>query len=106
MKYLRIIAVLLLSPIVFAQSNPLENKGAGATVSAIHVLDVTPNDGCTVLVEPNRAIWVGAAGNLRVKTWAGETVTIVGIQDGSLLPLVIQCVLSTGTTATSIQVWW
>ena len=107
MKLALAVVAILLSAVASAQVNPFENKGAAATVPAIHVMNINaPSDACTTFLSPNRAIWVGSAGNLAVKTFAGENVIIVGVPNGSLLPLVIQCVLSTGTTATSIQIWW
>lgn len=106
-KLLVAIIALALIAVAYAQVNPFENKGAGATVPAIHVMDVTPNNNCNdQFAQPNRGIWVGASGNLRVQTYGGETLTIVGIQSGTLLPLVVKCIYSTSTTATSIQIWW
>ena len=99
--------MFLIPLLVFAQVNPLENKGAAATVSAIHIQNVVPSDTCNQqFAQPNRALWIGGAGNVRVKTWGGQTVTIVGVAAGSLLPIVVQCVFSTSTTATNIQIWW
>ena len=49
-----------------------------------------------------RAVYVGGAGNLAVITSRGETVTFINVQDGTLLPIRIRQVLSSGTTATSI----
>src|SRR3990167_3224603 len=101
MKWLVIIA-LAASFTANAQINPFENKGAGATVPAYRIVEVSPNNNFTFTGEPNRAIWVGGAGNLQVQTQNGETVTIVGVVAGTLLPLSVKRVLSTNTTATSI----
>ena len=104
---LLIIALLAISFAASAQQNPFANQGASATVPAISVTNVTPSDNCgDQFSQPNRAFWVGATGNVRVKTWADQVLTIVGVQAGSLIPLVVKCVFETGTTATSIQVWW
>ena len=108
MKYL-LTLVLALSLTASAQTtdyNPFVNQGAGATVVATRAQSITPNDGCTVLTTPNRAIWVGVEGNLRVKTYGGDTVIFVGVGAGSLIPISIQCVLSTSTTATNILILW
>lgn len=98
---------VVIATVAYAQINPFTNQGAGATVSAYRILDVTPSDTCNdQFGQPNRAVWVGGAGDLRIKTYGGDTRTIVGITAGSLLPIVVACVYSTSTTATSIQVWW
>lgn len=49
-----------------------------------------------------RALWVGGAGNLAVITSVGETVTFVGVQAGTLIPMRVKRVLTAGTTATSL----
>lgn len=68
---------------------------------------VTPTD--NTAIETTRAVWVGGAGNLVVKfadnsapTTAGGTVTLVGVAAGTLLPIQVNCINSTSTTATSI----
>ena len=106
MKWIAI-ALLAVAFTASAQQNPFANQGAAATVPAINVLRVVPSDNCNdQFPQPNRALWVGVAGNVRVRTYADQDITIVGIQAGSLLPVVVKCVFSTGTTATDIQVWW
>ena len=68
---------------------------------AEHMFEVTPNDS-TELANATRAVYVGGAGDLKIKAVGGETVTLVGVAAGSLLPLRVVQILSTGTTATSI----
>ena len=97
---------ICVAAVAWAQVNPLENKGAGATVPAYRIVPVSPDNNFTFTGEPNRAIWVGGAGNLAVQTLNGETVTIVGVNAGALIPLSVRRVLSTNTTATSIQLWY
>lgn len=61
---------------------------------------VTPTDG---LVLPRfRALWVGGAGNVAIRTLRGTTVTISGVVAGTLIPVYGDIVLATGTTATLI----
>lgn len=48
------------------------------------------------------ALWVGGAGDMSVETAGGDTVTFVGIQAGSLVPIEVKKVRSTSTTATDI----
>lgn len=60
---------------------------------------ITPSDATT---QRAASLWVGAAGNVAVKTEDGTTLTFVGAQAGSIIPVKTLQVLSTGTTATSI----
>lgn len=65
---------------------------------------VTPSDG-TDLTFRTRALFVGGAGNIVVSI-GGSNVTITGVLAGSLLPLCVDRVLSTSTTATNIVALW
>lgn len=65
---------------------------------------VTPNDGADISFV-SRAIWVGSAGNLRVMMadqYPSEPVTFVAVAAGTLLPIRVRRVYSTGTTAGNI----
>jgi len=103
MRYAALIA-LLLAFTASAQINPWDNR-QGATVPAYSIKAVILSDQYEFSL-PMRALWIGVGGNLAVVTWAGERVTIVGVQDGTLLPLTVKQVLSTGTTASSVQAWY
>lgn len=50
----------------------------------------------------SRGIFVGGAGNLAVRDLEGNSVTFTGVVAGSVLPIRVARVLSTGTTATNI----
>ena len=63
---------------------------------------VTPADGSD-MAQVSRALWVGGAGNLSVVTRGGDTITLVGVAAGTLLPIRATRVRSTGTTATNIH---
>ena len=108
MKLILLVLGMLLGWIAYSQTiiNPLEQRGAGATVSAYSVVDVQINDSCSQWSEPPRALYVGNGGNVRVTTWNNEVVTITNVQAGSVLPLIVRCVHATGSTATSMQVWF
>jgi hypothetical protein len=67
--------------------------------------NVTPSDSAD-LTNVSRACVVGGAGNVRVTTLGGQTLTITGVVAGQLLPMRFSRVLSTGTTATNITCWW
>jgi len=47
-------------------------------------------------------IYIGGAGSVKVTTAQGDTVTFVGLQTGSVLPVQALQVWSTGTTATNL----
>jgi len=57
-----------------------------------------------VQLVPHRAIWIGKAGDLAIVDQEGRTVTIAGIQDGTLLPLYVNRILST-STARDLLLW-
>jgi hypothetical protein len=56
------------------------------------------NNGCT--------IYIGAPGNIRVKTSGGDDVTFVGVYAGQFLPVNVVQVFSTDTTAGDILALW
>ena len=62
---------------------------------------VTPSD-TTLLTTSARALWVGTAGNLSVLTVGGQTVTFTGVLGSMILPVRVQRVNATLTTATNI----
>jgi hypothetical protein len=49
-----------------------------------------------------RALYIGGAGDLAVTTSLGEVVTFVGVQAGTILPIRVKRVNTSGTTATNI----
>lgn len=53
----------------------------------------------------SRGLWVGADGNVSVITSRGETVTIVGVKQGTLLPIRIKRVASSGTTVAAASLF-
>lgn len=62
---------------------------------------ITPSDSLP-LPEMSRAIYVGAAGAVRLVDATGNIVTFEGLVGGSILPVRASQVLSTGTTATAL----
>lgn len=83
-------------------SDPYRFSPRGVTNPAEKAYAVTPNDS-NDLDDHCRALWVGTAGNVSVILVGDENpVTFVGVQAGSLLPLRIKRVRSTGTTASDI----
>lgn len=72
-----------------------------ATEPAYEAEAITPSD-TAVLANDSRGVYVGGAGNIKVTTVGGSTVTFSGVAAGSLLPIRVNRVYSTGTTATLI----
>lgn len=64
---------------------------------------VTPSDSVN-LPQPARALFVGGDGNVVVIQSApgGVAVTFTAVRAGTILPVSVQRVLSTGTTATGL----
>lgn len=80
---------------------PYRNR-ANSDVCASGSVTITKSDS-TVLAPPARAIYVGGAGDLAVRMSGDATTpTFVGVAAGTVLPISVDKVLSTGTTATSI----
>lgn len=75
-------------------------RTADATVSAYDAASVTPNDSTDI--RPTRALFVGAAGDIKVDMALGTTLTFANVQAGSILPVQVKRVYSTDTTATDI----
>lgn len=51
-----------------------------------------------------RALWVGGDGNVAVRTSAGDDVTFVGVLAGTVLPIRVRRVLSSGTTVSAANI--
>lgn len=49
-----------------------------------------------------RFIFVGGAGNLKLDTVGGDTITLIGVTTGSVYPIRAKKVYATGTTATNL----
>lgn len=89
-------------------ANPVKDNYAaqGKTVDSVitRALPVTTHN-TNPLSEVSRAIWIGGAGNIKVKLKGDiEPVTFKNVAGGTLLPLRVQHVYTTGTTATDLLV--
>ena len=71
-----------------------------ATDPGYSAAEVTPSD--TGNLGNVRALYVGGAGDVKIDAEGGGTVTFVGAQAGSIIPVRAARVYSTDTTATDI----
>ena len=71
-----------------------------AVYSARGGLGVTPSN--STILPGIRALYVGGAGDVAVTFNDGTALTLTGVLAGTLLPIQVQKVMSTGTTATNI----
>lgn len=63
---------------------------------------VTPHDTNALASGVTRGLYVGGSGNIAVTTQNGQSVTLVGVAAGIILPVRVTHVKATNTTATSI----
>lgn len=66
-----------------------------------HAFAITKSD-ADELSHVTRAIYVGGAGNIKLLTLGGETVTFIGLPVGTTLRIRAKQVFSTDTTATNM----
>lgn len=79
-----------------------ETEWSPATSSA----SVIPSDS-TELAYVTRGLYVGVGGNVCVKLRDDSAaVVLVGVAEGSVLPLQVKQVMATNTTATNIVALW
>lgn len=86
-------------------TDKFETYASGLESPASDAATVTPNDG-TDLTTHARALYIGGAGNVKVDTVAGSTVTFTALPVGFILPVRVRRVHSTDTTATNIIAMW
>lgn len=81
-------------------SGTLENSAQ--IVPAEHAYRITPSD-VNDLIAPTRGIYVGIAGNLRVRMVDGSDETFENLAAGIIHPMRVIRVFATGTAATGIR---
>lgn len=64
--------------------------------------DVAPNDNADLTDGRCRAVYIGGAGNLKALDNHGNAITFYSVAAGSILPIRVKRVYSTGTTATHL----
>lgn len=78
---------------------------ANNTAPSPEAAAITVSD-ATVFTKVTRGLFVGGAGAVSVVMANGDTVTFTGVVAGSILPIRVKQVLSTGTTATNMVGLW
>lgn len=86
-------------------TDTFKNHTRGLTSPPEHAAAVVPGD-TNDLPAVTRAIYVGVGGNLKVRMAAGGVVTLTNVSAGTLLPIRVDRVLATGTTADAILGFW
>ena len=84
-----------------AAIDDFQSVASGLESPGRHAIAVTPSDSVT-LAHASRGIYIGGAGDLKVITVGGETVTFASMAAGIVYPICVTQVLATGTTATGI----
>jgi hypothetical protein len=69
-----------------------------------HAAAITPDQVSLTVV--SRALYVGVGGDVAVRMCGGAVVTLANVPSGTLLPIRIDRVLATGTTAGSLVGFW
>jgi hypothetical protein len=82
-------------------SDPFNRHVSGLESPASNAFAITPSDSAD-LASATRSIFVGGGGNLCVTMKSGAIVTFNGLMAGSILPVRVTRVASTGTTATNL----
>ena len=78
-----------------------QNSSPSLAGPASHGFAVTPHD-TNPLTETTRGLYVGGAGDIAAVMASGASVRFPAVPAGSVLPVRLTRILSTGTTATSM----
>jgi hypothetical protein len=70
-----------------------------------HAVAISPADDVDLAVV-TRALYVGSGGDMSVRMYDGSVVTLANVPSGTMLPLRVDRVLATGTTAAAILGFW
>ncbi len=76
---------------------------AANTAPAMSAAAVTPNDSADIPTGICRALYIGVGGTVVLDTSNATSLTFVGLQSGTILPLNIKRVRATSTTATNLM---
>jgi hypothetical protein len=72
------------------------------TSPANELVSITPSDS-TVFSPHLRAVYVGVGGNIAIRVPGSNTaVTLIGVPQGTILPIKVERLMATSTTASSL----
>jgi len=77
------------------------NTSLGRIEPAANAATVTPHDE-NVLAHAATALYIGTGGNIKVGMNGGQTLTFANVPDGTILPIRVNLVFDTDTTAADI----
>ena len=77
----------------------------GLNAPAFHATVVSPNDSLDLTYD-TRGLYIGGDGDLKVTTAGGDVLTFYNATAGSIIPVRVIRVWSTGTSATNIIALW
>ena len=86
-------------------TDTFKTHSRGLTSPPEHAIAIVPSDAGT-LANVTRALFVGVAGSVAVRMSGGGSVTLANVPAGTLLPIRVDRVLATGTTAGGILGFW
>jgi hypothetical protein len=86
-------------------NDTFRTHGRNLTAPSEYAVTIQPSDS-SGLPYATRAIYVGTAGDLRVRMLGHSEVTFVNIPQGAVLPLRVTQVFATGTTAANMVGLW
>lgn len=87
-------------------SDPWATISTGIDGPANNAASVTPNDSADLPIAA-RALYIGVGGNVSVDMVGGqESVVFANVPGGTVLPVRVKRVNSTGTTATTMLALW
>jgi hypothetical protein len=86
-------------------ADTFKNHTQNLTAPPSAAAEITPSD-TAELSFATRAIYVGTAGNLRLRMLDGSTVTLTNLQSGAMYALRSDRIMATGTTAGGLVGLW
>ena len=92
---------ILISTVLWAYSAPPVTGVVNSTDPGVYAVSTTPANGTTIVA--TRGLYIGGAGNVAVRMAKDSSgVTFYGITAGTVLPVRVDKVYSTDTSATYI----
>lgn len=78
------------------------HASAGLDAPAWNAAAITPHDSTNIAGAPTRMVYVGGAGSVTALMAGGAVVTFTAVPAGTVLPIRVDRINSTGTTATAL----